>query len=153
MARSTAKPRGNKMAGFKEAFRAARKSGKKVFTWDGKSYNTKLKEDSKLPSKAPKPTSNPAKAKSGASRSTSGKDEKAKVKKVTDEARREVARSGATQGFGVGERKRQADFEKRNRKASDGKKSPLSKAVDWFKKDMAANAEKRKKDPKRYAIK
>lgn len=144
------------MAGFKEAFRSARKSGKKVFTWNGKSYNTKLKDSgskSSLPDKAPKPTSNPAKAKSGASRSASPKAEKGRVKKVTDETRREVARSGATQGFGVGERKRQADFDRRNRKATDGKKSPLSKAVDWFKKDMAGNAEKRKKDPKRYAIK
>ena len=30
---------------FKSAFRAARASGKSVFTWNGKSYNTKLKED------------------------------------------------------------------------------------------------------------
>jgi len=29
---------------FKSAFRAARASGKSVFTWNGKSYNTKLKE-------------------------------------------------------------------------------------------------------------
>lgn len=118
------------MAGFKEAFRAARKSGKKVFTWNGKSYNTKLKDSgskSSLPDKAPKPTSNPAKAKSGASRSTSGKDEKAKVKKVTDEARREVARSGATQGFGVGERKRQAAFDSQNKKSRRYQKSLLGK--------------------------
>jgi hypothetical protein len=31
------------MAGFKSAFAAARKAGKKEFTWNGKSYNTKLK--------------------------------------------------------------------------------------------------------------
>ena len=30
---------------FKSAFRAARASGKSLFTWNGKSYNTKLKED------------------------------------------------------------------------------------------------------------
>lgn len=30
---------------FKTAFAAARKAGKKEFTWNGKSYNTKLKEE------------------------------------------------------------------------------------------------------------
>jgi hypothetical protein len=33
------------MASFKDAFASARKAGKKVFTWEGKSYNTKLKEE------------------------------------------------------------------------------------------------------------
>ena len=31
-------------SGFKDAFAAARKAGKKEFTWNGKSYNTELKE-------------------------------------------------------------------------------------------------------------
>ena len=35
------------MAKFKEAFAAARKSGKKTFTWNGKKYNTKTKDDVK----------------------------------------------------------------------------------------------------------
>ena len=35
------------MSKFKEAFAAARKSGKKTFTWNGKSYNTKTKDDVK----------------------------------------------------------------------------------------------------------
>ena len=33
------------MATFKEAFREARKAGKKVFTWNGKPYTTELKEE------------------------------------------------------------------------------------------------------------
>jgi hypothetical protein len=32
------------MSAFKEAFAAARKAGKKEFTWNGKAYNTELKE-------------------------------------------------------------------------------------------------------------
>lgn len=35
------------MAGFKAAFAAARKAGKKTFTWNGKPYTTKLASDSK----------------------------------------------------------------------------------------------------------
>jgi hypothetical protein len=31
-------------SGFKESFAAARKAGKKEFMWNGKSYNTELKE-------------------------------------------------------------------------------------------------------------
>lgn len=62
------------MATFKEAFRSARSSGKKEFTWNGKQYNTKLREDSKS---VPTPTSRPVRkadtAKSGASRSTDNK--------------------------------------------------------------------------------
>lgn len=33
------------MASFNSAFASARKSGKKVFTWNGKSYNTKLADE------------------------------------------------------------------------------------------------------------
>jgi hypothetical protein len=33
------------MATFKEAFRSARNAGKKVFSWNGKQFNTKLKEE------------------------------------------------------------------------------------------------------------
>lgn len=143
------------MAGFKEAFRSARKSGKKVFTWNGKSYNTKLREDSKLPSKAPTPTSRPAAKKDSPSPGpvVKRKPKEAAPKDAGPEARRRGTKAGATKRFFDRENKRQADFDRRNRKATDGKKSPLSKAVDWFKKDMAGNAEKRKKDPKRYAIK
>lgn len=41
------------MATFKEAFRSARSSGKKTFTWNGKSYNTKLAEDTPKPRAKP----------------------------------------------------------------------------------------------------
>lgn len=41
------------MATFKEAFRSARKAGKKVFSWNGKSYNTKLSNGTPATVKAP----------------------------------------------------------------------------------------------------
>ena len=49
------------MGDFKSAFASARKSGKKVFTWNGKSYNTKLadvpakKKFASTPAKGPVP--------------------------------------------------------------------------------------------------
>lgn len=65
------------MTKFGEAFKAARKSGKKVFTFNGKKYNTKTKDDEKKSVKvknpgmpAKRPSNSP---KSGASRSASGK--------------------------------------------------------------------------------
>lgn len=50
------------MSKFKEAFRAARKSGAKVFTFNGKSYNTKLKEEggSSKTKSVPVPQSKPS---------------------------------------------------------------------------------------------
>lgn len=53
------------MASFKEAFASARKSGKKNFTWNGKSYNTKVKDSVDLPKTAPTPTKRPANMKKG----------------------------------------------------------------------------------------
>lgn len=48
------------MASFKEAFAAARKAGKKEFSWNGKSYNTKLKEEAgSAPSKSKMPQARP----------------------------------------------------------------------------------------------
>ncbi|MER8422480.1 hypothetical protein [Mesorhizobium sp. M1403] len=46
------------MPAFKSAFAAARKSGKKVFTWEGKRYTTKLAAST--PKTAPRPTPKPA---------------------------------------------------------------------------------------------
>ena len=44
------------MASFKEAFAAARKAGKKEFSWNGNRYNTKLKEEvGAAPKKSLKP--------------------------------------------------------------------------------------------------
>ncbi|MER8591837.1 hypothetical protein NKH33_09575 [Mesorhizobium sp. M1182] len=48
------------MSAFKSAFAAARKSGKKVFTWEGKRYTTKLAAST--PKTAPRPTPKPAQA-------------------------------------------------------------------------------------------
>lgn len=48
------------MASFKEAFAAARKAGKKEFSWNGKSYNTKVKEEvGSAPSKSKAPQARP----------------------------------------------------------------------------------------------
>jgi hypothetical protein len=44
------------MAGFKSTFAAARKAGKKEFTWNGKSYNTKLKAEGSKKSSLPAKT-------------------------------------------------------------------------------------------------
>lgn len=57
---------------FGKAFAAARKAGKKEFSFGGKRYNTKTRDED-APKNVPTPTANPAKAKSGASRSTEGK--------------------------------------------------------------------------------
>lgn len=46
--------------GFKEAFRAARADGKKVFTWNGTSYNTKMASDTPTPPKRPREASGPS---------------------------------------------------------------------------------------------
>lgn len=49
------------MPSFKEAFAAARKSGKKEFSWNGKKYNTKLKEETGV-GKSVKPKARPVAA-------------------------------------------------------------------------------------------
>lgn len=50
------------MASFNEAFSSARKSGKKTFRWQGKSYTTKLASDTPKPKpRSPKPTAKPQK--------------------------------------------------------------------------------------------
>lgn len=49
-----------KLSAFGSAFAAARKSGKKTFMFRGKSYNTKLASDIKLPKNAPTPTARPS---------------------------------------------------------------------------------------------
>jgi hypothetical protein len=56
------------MANFNSAFAAARKAGKKEFSWGGKSFNTKLKAEGtskkvSLPKTAPVPTPKPMAAK------------------------------------------------------------------------------------------
>jgi len=60
------------MATFKEAFREARKAGKKVFTWNGKPYTTELKEE------AAKQSSPSKTASSAGPRRSEAKDDAAK---------------------------------------------------------------------------
>ena len=67
------------MASFKAAFAAARKAGKKTFSWNGKPYTTKLASESKskaAPTKSAKPKARPAAAKpksTGKAGSSSGR--------------------------------------------------------------------------------
>lgn len=61
-----------KLSKFGAAFAAARKSGKKEFSFGGKKYNTKVKGEGESAKKVPTPSSAP-RATSGASRSTEGK--------------------------------------------------------------------------------
>lgn len=63
------------MATFKEAFATARKGGKREFTWQGKRYTTKLREEvSSAPAKSKKPVGRPARS---VASSVSAKDAKA----------------------------------------------------------------------------
>jgi len=74
------------MASFKSAFAAARKSGKSSFSWNGKSYNTKLKDEgSKAPatSSRPKARASTAKPSSGGSIRQTGKPAPSSTKRST----------------------------------------------------------------------
>lgn len=51
---------------FKEAFAAARKAGKGTFTWNGKKYTTKLREDA-APKKSATPKAKPSRKSKSAS--------------------------------------------------------------------------------------
>lgn len=133
------------MASFKSAFAAARKAGKKEFTWNGKAYNTKLKEDN-LPKKAPIPSPRP-KPKVGAFRGIDSDDfpmpKRAMPKTGRDrfgpapkaKAAPKAGKSGATQGFGLGEAKQSAAFKKSNERASEYQKKLPSKIGKSLRKD------------------
>jgi hypothetical protein len=82
---------------FSEAFRAARKSGEKTFTWNGKSYTTKLKEEVAAPKRAA-----PARA---ASRPPTGMDNKKAYDKMMAES--DAVRSKESQKTSAG---RTVDF-------------------------------------------
>lgn len=62
------------MATFSKSFAAARKAGKKEFTYEGKKYNTKLASDT--PKKGPTPTSRQGADKGSGGRSTQTKASK-----------------------------------------------------------------------------
>lgn len=78
------------MVKFGDAFAAARKAGKKEFTWSGKRYNTKTKEEAakKAPKPATRTTARPGSAsgsaKAGSSSSkSSGASGSASMKKAS----------------------------------------------------------------------
>lgn len=62
------------MSAFSTAFAAARKAGKKTFTWNGNRYNTKLATGSKVPKNVPVPGKRPTKvAKTATTAATTSK--------------------------------------------------------------------------------
>ena len=80
---------------FKSAFRAARASGKSVFTWNGKSYNTKLKEaDGPATPKARPPAAvDGPKARPVAKRTKAEATAERKANKATNKAARYESRA------------------------------------------------------------
>jgi hypothetical protein len=81
---------------FSEAFRAARKGGGKTFTWNGKSYTTKLKEEVAAPkAAAPKAAAPPKKEPSA-----SGQANQAAYKDMM--AKSDAIRSKESQKTGLG---------------------------------------------------
>lgn len=54
------------MTSFSKAFAAARKSGKKNFSWQGKSFNTKLAKGGTAPKNVPVPGAKPSQVKATA---------------------------------------------------------------------------------------
>jgi hypothetical protein len=81
---------------FGKAFRAARKSGDKEFTFNGKQYNTRLAEEEPKKSKAPTEVQKKgemASALSGVTRSMGSETSdlaKAKIKEASDRAARDL---------------------------------------------------------------
>lgn len=58
------------MASFSKAFASARKGGKSTFTWNGKSYNTKLAKGGTAPKNVPVPGKKPSTVKATATTSS-----------------------------------------------------------------------------------
>lgn len=68
------------MVKFGDAFAAARKAGKKEFTWKGKKYHTKTKEEmAKAPTPAKRTTARPGSA-SGSTRGSSSSSNSSKAR-------------------------------------------------------------------------
>lgn len=84
------------MASFKEAFATARKAGKKEFTWQGKKYNTKLKEEtSSAPKTSPRPLRNPNKPPSVMSEAPELPGRKAAVQKTASKTEDKKTNTGS----------------------------------------------------------
>jgi len=103
------------MAGFKSAFAAARKAGKKAFEWNGKSYNTKLAEDKP----APKPTARPMKeaSASGAKADSSGTGSSASGKGKVPSKMKQAVRISTDKPKSFAERNKEAAANKSPSKA------------------------------------
>jgi hypothetical protein len=85
------------MASFKSAFAAARKGGKSDFKWNGKSYNTKLKDaGSTAPAKSSRPKARPSTAKptSGGSIRQTGKPAPTSASKTGNRPKARPNRTG-----------------------------------------------------------
>lgn len=107
---------------FGKAFAAARKAGKKEFSFGGKSYNTKLRGEGKTPTPTPKPARAQGKASAGGS---TGGSAKASVTSV----RRSTGVQGPSPSKSVGVREAQ-DYPRAAKAVGIAKKgSAISKAV------------------------
>lgn len=137
------------MASFKDAFRSARKSGKKEFSWDGKRYNTKLREDS-----APVPTARPERkadtATSGASRSTANK---VKPKETKQRERADYPRPSKQTGVArAGSRIADSAAKRENAPVAKEKQGPVNaRAVGIARKGSAISraVARKENEPKR----
>jgi hypothetical protein len=119
---------------FSEAFRAARKGGEKTFTWNGKSYTTKLKEEVAAPKRAA-----PARP---ASRPPTGMDNKKAYDKMMAES--DAVRSKESQKTSAG---RAVDFlakgDPKTRGLPAGKRFSVA-----FRESMKSDTPKPKPKPK-----
>lgn len=131
---------------FKDSFAAARKSGKKTFTFEGKSYNTKLASTPATPKKGPVPAPRPsagatASSTSGASRSTSGK-----VSATSGASRSTSGKASATSGASRSTSGKTPDTSK-GPKSRTGQpmKGPIAEITGAISKSTAAFRENAKK--------
>lgn len=95
---------------FGSAFAAARKAGKKEFTYGGKKYNTRTKEDGKAKKETPKPTPRP-------SRPTD-----------TDTRKEAIASNRAAKSTSAGKARSDAASEKKSMKTAAAKSEAPKKA-------------------------
>lgn len=119
---------------FGKAFAAARKSGKKEFSFGGKSYNTKVKEDG--PANVPTPKARPVGAKASASAS---KPTEAKASTSAEAKSKKIFTLDKPKSYT--ERSKEAETKKKAEPKGDGKIFTLKKTPSY--------AERYKKDAKR----
>lgn len=83
------------MTNFEKAFAAARKAGKKTFSWEGKQYNTKLKGPETGPKPRPKTEMAPKARPAPAAKKAPGMMEKIRAGNQAQRDERREARAGA----------------------------------------------------------